>query len=96
MILIMEVIRLIHLVPQEFKISYRSKFNSNTNYTFSIAASDPTGNCAANNAIIINATTLGFVGCDGTSNEASQLCFFQILYSFETLGTNLQKLHLSC
>lgn len=64
----------------------------NTNYTFSIAASDPTGNNAANNAIVLNATTLGFVGCSGTSNEASQGTFSTAYtYSFETLGTNSVK-----
>lgn len=64
----------------------------NTNYTFSISAADPTGNNAANNAIVLNATTLGFVGCSGTSNEASQGAFSTgYTYSFETIGTNSVK-----
>jgi beta-glucanase (GH16 family) len=65
--------------------------NPNTNYTFSITAADPSGNNASNNAIVLNASTLGFVGCTGTSNVASQGSFSQgYNYSFETIGNSVK------
>ncbi len=65
---------------------------ADTNYTFSISASDATGNNASNNALTLNATTLGFVGCTGTSSEASQGTFSTgYNYSFETIGSNSVK-----
>jgi beta-glucanase (GH16 family) len=65
--------------------------NPNTSYTFSIIASDPSGNNASNNAIVLNASTLGFVGCTGTSNIASQGSFsLGYNYSFETIGNSVK------
>lgn len=65
--------------------------NPNTNYTFSVTALDASGNNASNNGIILNATTLGFVGCNGTSNIASQGTFsLGYNYSFETIGNSVK------
>jgi beta-glucanase (GH16 family) len=65
--------------------------NPSTNYTFSITASDPSGNNALNNAIVLNASTLGFIGCTGTSNIATQGTFsIGYNYSFETIGNSVK------
>lgn len=65
--------------------------NPNTSYSFSITATDASGNSASNNAIVLNATTLGFVGCNGTSNIASQGTFsLGYNYSFETIGNSVK------
>jgi hypothetical protein len=65
----------------------------NTNYSFSVSASDLSGNNAANNAIVLSATTTGVTGCSGTSNLAQQGSFSTgYNYAFETLGTNSVKI----
>jgi hypothetical protein len=70
-----------------------SGLNPNTNYSFSINASDLSGNNAANNAIILSASTTGVTGCAGTSNLAQQGSFTTgYNYAFETLGTNSVKI----
>lgn len=65
--------------------------NPNTNYVFSIAASDLSGNNFVSNPIVINATTTSVTGCFGTSNLA-QIGSFSTgyNYAFETLGTNVK------
>lgn len=69
-----------------------SGLSPNTNYTFSVNASDVTGNNAANNSIVLNATTTGVVGCSGTSALAQQGTFSTgYNFAFETLGTNSVK-----
>jgi hypothetical protein len=69
-----------------------SGLSPNTSYTFSVNASDVTGNNAANNSIVLNATTTGVVGCSGTSALAQQGSFSTgYNYAFETLGTNSVK-----
>lgn len=69
-----------------------SGLNPTTNYSFSINASDLAGNNAANNSIVLNATTLGVVGCNGTSSAAQQGSFNTgYNYAFETIGTNSVK-----
>ncbi len=69
-----------------------SGLSPNTSYTFSVNASDVTGNNAANNSIVLNATTTGLVGCSGTSALAQQGTFSTgYNYAFETLGTNSVK-----
>jgi hypothetical protein len=69
-----------------------SGLSPNTSYTFSVNASDVTGNNAANNSIVLNATTTGVVGCSGTSTLAQQGSFSTgYNYAFETLGTNSVK-----
>jgi beta-glucanase (GH16 family) len=66
--------------------------NPTTNYSFSVRASDLAGNNAANNPIILNATTLGVIGCNGTNSAAQQGSFNTgYNYAFETIGTNSVK-----
>ena len=70
-----------------------SGLSPNTNYSFSVSASDLSGNNAANNAIVLSATTTGVTGCSGTSNLAQQGSFSTgYNYAFETLGTNSVKI----
>jgi beta-glucanase (GH16 family) len=65
--------------------------SSNTNYSFTISASDLAGNNYASNPIVLNATTTGVIGCSGTSS-AAQTGTFSIgyNYAFETLGTDVK------
>lgn len=63
----------------------------NTNYAFSVAASDLAGNNFVTNPIVLNATTLGTSGCTGTDIEAQQGSFsIGYNYAFETLGTDVK------
>jgi beta-glucanase (GH16 family) len=65
--------------------------NPNTNYVFSIAASDLAGNNFVSNPIVINATTTAVTGCFGNSNLAQIGSFTTgYTYAFETLGTNVK------
>ena len=65
--------------------------NPNTNYVFSIAASDLSGNNFVSNPIVVNATTTSVTGCFGTSNLAQTGSFSTgYNYAFETLGTNVK------
>ena len=69
-----------------------SGLNPTTNYSFSVRASDLAGNNAANNPIILNATTSGVIGCNGTSSAAQEGSFSTgYNYAFETIGTNSVK-----
>ena len=69
-----------------------SGLNPTTNYSFSVRASDLAGNNAANNSITLNATTLGVIGCTGTSSAAQEGSFSTgYNYAFETIGTNSVK-----
>jgi endo-1,3(4)-beta-glucanase len=66
---------------------------SNTNYNFSISASDLAGNLAANNPIVLNATTAANTNteCSGTASEASQGSFtVGYKYGFQTIGTDVK------
>lgn len=65
--------------------------NPNTNYSFSITASDLAGNNYVSNPLLVNATTTGVIGCSGTSS-AAQTGSFSIgyNYTFETLGTDVK------
>ena len=63
----------------------------NTNYNFSITASDVSGNASTSNPILLNATTTGTIGCSGTDTEAQQGSFsIGYNYHFETLGTDVK------
>lgn len=65
--------------------------NPNTTYTFTISAADQSGNLAANNPLQVTATTLGFVGCTGTSSTAQIGAFSTgYTYSFETIGNSVK------
>lgn len=64
-----------------------------TLYSFSIEASDASGNEAANNAIVLEATTLpdSNTACSGTSSGAQQGSFSTgYTYSFATVGTDVE------
>ncbi len=64
---------------------------SNTNYNFSIAASDIAGNNYVSNPIVLNATTTTVIGCSGTSAIAQTGSFsIGYNYAFETLGTDVK------
>lgn len=68
-----------------------SNLNPNTYYTFSVSASDATGNNAINNAIILNATTTNVLQCSGTDTQAQQGSFsLGYNYTFETIGTDVK------
>ena len=68
-----------------------SGLNPSTSYSFSVVARDVTGNTAVNNAIVLNATTLGVTGCSGTDTVAQQGAFSTgYNYSFETIGTDVK------
>jgi beta-glucanase (GH16 family) len=63
----------------------------NTNYTFTITATDVAGNAFANNPIVISAATTSVLGCSGTSILAQEGSF-STGYSFfyETIGTSVK------
>ncbi|WP_264521325.1 family 16 glycosylhydrolase [Flavobacterium sp. N1994] len=68
-----------------------SGLTPNTNYSFSVAASDLTGNTALNNPIVLNATTTALIACSGTSSLAQQGSFTTgYNYTFQTLGTDVK------
>lgn len=63
----------------------------NTNYSFSVSASDLSGNNYVANPIVVNATTTNVIGCSGTDTEAQQGAFSTgYNYSFETLGNDVK------
>jgi hypothetical protein len=66
----------------------------NTNYSFSISASDLAGNVALNNPIVLNATTALNTNteCAGTASEAQQATTFSVgyKYAFQTIGTDVK------
>lgn len=64
----------------------------NTNYSFSVTATDSSGNPAANNPIVLNAKTLPSTGsCSGTDSAAQQGSFsVGYKYAFETTGTDVK------
>lgn len=69
--------------------------NPNTNYNFTVTASDLTGNPAANNPIIVSATTLpnSTLICTGTSSLAQQGSFSTgYNFEFQTNNTNEVKI----
>lgn len=62
-----------------------------TAYTFSVSASDVTGNSYVNNPIVLNATTLAVLGCSGTDTQAQQGTFTTgYNYQFETIGNDVK------
>lgn len=70
-----------------------SNLSPNTNYTFTVSASDSSGNTANDNPIVLNATTGSNVttACSGTSTDASQGSFSTgYNYAFETTGTDVK------
>jgi beta-glucanase (GH16 family) len=69
-----------------------SNLSQNTNYTFTIRATDATGNPALNNPVVLNATTKTIVQCSGTDTQSSQGTAFSLgyNYTFETIGTDVK------
>lgn len=66
---------------------------SNTNYSFSISASDLAGNLSANNPFVLNATTPANTNteCGGTASEALEGTFsVGYKYAFQTIGTDVK------
>ncbi len=65
--------------------------SSNTNYAFTVTATDASGNTAINNPILLNAKTTVVLECSGTDSVASQGAFsIGYKYAFETLGTDVK------
>ena len=63
----------------------------NTNYTFTVTASDLTGKTALNNPIVLYAKTITKQECAGSDTQASQGSFsLGYKYAFETLGTSVK------
>jgi hypothetical protein len=63
----------------------------NTSYTFSVSASDVSGNAYVNNPIVLNTTTTTKQDCSATASEASEGSFSKgYKYAFETLGTDVK------
>lgn len=65
--------------------------SQNTDYVFSVLATDATGNTSVNGPIVLNAKTTAFLQCAGTASEASQGSFSTgYNYAFETIGTDVK------
>jgi beta-glucanase (GH16 family) len=65
--------------------------SSNTNYNFTINASDVAGNTSALNPLTINATTTNILSCSGTGIQSQQGVFaVGYDYTFETIGTSVK------
>lgn len=65
----------------------------NTNYNFSVSASDASGNNFVSNPISLNATTTGIIGCSGTNTQSLPgFASFSTGYNwaFETIGTDVK------
>ncbi|MFT3794876.1 family 16 glycosylhydrolase [Flavobacterium sp.] len=63
----------------------------NTDYTFTVTATDLAGNAFANNPIVLNTTTAFDLSCSGTDTEAQQGTFNTgYTYQFETIGTDVK------
>ena len=63
----------------------------NTNYIFTVTASDMSGNTVVNNPIVLNATTTIDPGCSDTDDQAQEGVFIQgYNYSFQTIGTDVK------
>lgn len=64
---------------------------SNTNYTFTIAATDMSGNTVNNSPILLNATTTFNPQCIGNSTQATEGSFtLGYNYTFQTIGTDVK------
>lgn len=64
---------------------------SNTNYTFTIKATDVSGNTVTNSQIVLNATTSSIPQCAGTDSQASENSFTKgYNYNFQTIGTDVK------
>lgn len=63
----------------------------NTSYTFTVTATDLSGNAYSNNPVMVNATTTPYMDCTGTDSVAQQGTFsVGYNYAFETIGTDVK------
>jgi beta-glucanase (GH16 family) len=63
----------------------------NTNYTFTVSATDLAGNAFANNPIVLNATTTSVAECSETSTAAQEGSFSTgYTLNYETIGTDVK------
>lgn len=63
----------------------------NTNYTFTITATDLAGNTVGNNTIVLNATTSEVLQCSGTDLVASEGTFTTgYNHTFQTIGSTVK------
>lgn len=68
-----------------------NNLSQNTDYTFSVSATDATGNTSVNSPIVLNVKTTVVLQCTGTASEASQGSFsVGYNYAFETIGTDVK------
>ena len=68
-----------------------SGLSPNTDYSFSVSASDASGNTFINNPIVLNAKTTLILDCGGTDTQAQQGSFsLGYKYNFETIGTDVK------
>ncbi len=70
-----------------------ANLSPNTNYTFTVTATDAAGNTAVNNPILVTATTTAntTTACAGTTSESSQFTFSTgYKYAFETIGSDVK------
>lgn len=68
-----------------------SGLSPNTDYSFSVSASDASGNTFINNPIVLNAKTTVILDCGGTDTQAQQGSFsLGYKYNFETIGTDVK------
>jgi beta-glucanase (GH16 family) len=64
---------------------------SNTSYTFTVSATDITGNVVTNSPIVLNATTTFNPQCAGNSTQASEGSFtLGYNYTFQTIGNDVK------
>ncbi|MCF8322896.1 MAG: family 16 glycosylhydrolase [Flavobacterium sp.] len=68
-----------------------SGLSPNTDYSFTVSASDASGNTFTGNPILLNAKTTVVIDCSGTDSQAQQGSFSTgYKYSFETIGTSVK------
>ena len=68
-----------------------SNLSQNSNYTFTVTATDASGNSAPNNPIVLTAKTTSILQCTGTETQATQGAFsLGYKYTFETIGTDVK------
>ena len=68
-----------------------NNLSQNTDYAFSVSATDAVGNTSVNSPIVLNAKTTVVLQCTGTESEASQGLFsVGYNYAFETIGTDVK------
>lgn len=68
-----------------------SGLSPNTDYSFSVSASDASGNTFINNPIVLKAKTTVILDCGGADTQAQQGSFsLGYKYNFETIGTDVK------